>query len=181
MLFGFFYLYLFTGWGPLFKMVEIFFVLICFILSLLVRLSSLLGFIGVFFLLRATVSLARRYIFSGWAGVVVFLVFNGGILVIALYLGLFGKYYKFFKYLGLLLLTCFLFRQVSWFCLSKNFNYGERSDFFYKPSYFIFTGVVLFFSLFFIRKATGVGRALRRSFLKGKLIKLRDSCSFFGV
>ena len=141
---------------------EILVYLIFFILGVLINVISTVPLIGLFFLICVGLRLITGFYFSGWLGSVLFLVFVGGILVIIFYLGLFGNYYKFKNYLLISFVLIMILTPKLFFSFNKKFNYGENSDFFFNPRFYILVGILLFLTLCATRKILNLGRALRR-------------------
>ena len=115
----------------------------------------------VFFLFSVFLSIIIGFYHSGWIGILVFLVFIGGILIILFYLGMYGKYFNISSLGSVFILFTLLILPVN---LSKEINIystGESSMTFFRILFLGGLAVLLFFLLNGIRKILGIGRAMR--------------------
>lgn len=126
--------------------------------------TSFLFFCAQFFLFSVFLSLILGFYRRGWLGILAFLVFIGGILVILFYLGMYGTYYSLFNSSQRIFLFLLLFLPV---CYFKDFyisNLGENSLGRFNIFFLGLISLFLYFLLFGVRKILGVGSAMRRFF-----------------
>lgn len=140
------------------------------ILRLLIRMlgfffiSSFLFFCAEFFIFSVVISLLIGFYRRGWLGVISFLVFIGGILVILFYLGIYGTYYSLVELSRIFLFGIIIFFPIVFFSEQYFFRIGEISISFLNILYLGLISLLLYFLLRSVRKILGVGRAMRSFF-----------------
>nr|YP_009391121.1 NADH dehydrogenase subunit 6 [Macrostomum lignano]ARW59243.1 NADH dehydrogenase subunit 6 [Macrostomum lignano]ATA64825.1 NADH dehydrogenase subunit 6 [Macrostomum lignano] len=143
---------------------EIFFLVVFLNIGFLFFFNSFLYIIGSFFLICLGSSGLVSFYFLGWLGIVLFLVFVGGILVIVFYLGIYGNYYSFSnQFFSLIYLIFFTFPSI-FITQNNSFSFGEYSDFYLNFLVFVLISGFLFLVLFSISKMVGYGSSLRSYF-----------------
>lgn len=145
-------------------MVEILLLVSLFVLIMVSSAWSSVVIVSLFFLSSLFLRVLIGVLFSSWLGIVFFLVFIGGILVIVFYLGMYGRFYRFNHKIFYLIFSLLILYPVNIIFREKIIGFGESSDFFYKCSYYVIISTFLFLVLFSTRKILGLGSSLRRFF-----------------
>jgi hypothetical protein len=89
--------------------------------------SSFLLFCAQFFFFSVFLSLVVGFYCRGWLGILCFLVFIGGILVILFYLGMYGTYYSLFKWGYVVYFILVLFFPLDFLFEKYLVGFGETS------------------------------------------------------